>query len=268
VPWELFEEAAARYDAWYDTPRGQRVEVAERALLGDLLTTFAGAESLLEIGCGTGRFTAWLAPTFRVLGLDRSPAMLAEMRARRPEIPAVLGDAHRLPLRDAALDLVLFVTTLEFLEDRLGALREAVRVARRGLILLVLNRWSGGGLSRRTGAQARRALRGQARDMSLPELRAMVIQAAGPRLVAQPWSSTLFPDGLWAARGWLPLGDVLGTAVVLAGLNRQPTRGRLPAISRRLPARTLRPALVRPLPDAEGACDALGSVMAVRPVPD
>lgn len=222
MSWHLFERAAPRYDAWYDTPRGARVERAERALLGELLAPFPGAESLLEIGCGTGRFTAWLADEFRVMGLDRSPAMLAVMRAQHPRIPVVLGDAHRVPLRDGAIDVVAFVTTLEFLEEPSVALAEAVRVARRGVILLVLNRWSVGGLSRRIGAQSRGALLGRARDLSLPSLRAMALEAAGARLVALPWASTLFPAGLWAARGRVPLGDVLGMAVILAELSRGP----------------------------------------------
>lgn len=222
MPWDIFEEAATRYDTWYDTPRGRRAERAERALLTELLTAFPGAESLLEIGCGTGRFAAWLASSFRVLGVDRSPAMLAEMRARRPEIPTVLGDAHRLPLADAAIDLVLFITTLEFLEDPLAALREAARVARRGLIVVVLNRWSAGGLSRRVGAPARSALLGQARDWTLPAIKATVGEAAGSRLVRLLWTSALFPDGLWAARWRLPLGDVLGMCVILAGPHSEP----------------------------------------------
>ena len=221
MPWHLYEKAATGYDAWYNTPRGQRVERAERALLSELLTAFPRGESLLEIGCGTGRFSAWLAPTFRVLGIDRSPAMLAEMRARHPRIPAVLGDAHQLPLSDAAINLVVFITTLEFLEDPLAALREAVRVARRGLILVVLNCWSAGGLSRRVGPQARSALLGQARDWTLSSLGAMVREAAGGRLAGLLWTSTLFPDGLWAARRRLPLGDVLGMAVILAEPNSE-----------------------------------------------
>jgi SAM-dependent methyltransferase len=216
MSWLLFEKAAARYDAWYDTPRGRRVERAERALLGDLLEAFPGATSLVEVGCGTGRFLGWLASTFRVLGVDRSPAMLAEMRSRHPTIPAILGDAHRPPLRDGSVDLVVFVTALEFLDDPVAALSAAVRAARRGVILVALNRWSAGGLSRRVGARARSALRAQAHDVSLLSLRAMAVAAAGVRLVALPWASTLFPGGLWAARGPIPLGDVLGMALVLA----------------------------------------------------
>jgi SAM-dependent methyltransferase len=241
VSWRLFDQAAARYDAWYDTPRGRRVESAERALLSELPAAFPGAGSLLDVGCGTGRFSAWLAPALRVLGIDRSPGMLTEMRIRDPKISAVLGDAHRLPLSDAAIDLVLFVTTVEFLEDPLTALREAVRVARRGLILIVLNRWSVGGLSRRVGAQARSALLAQARDVSLLSLRTMAMEAAGARLAALPWASTLFPDGLWAVLAQLPFGDVLGMAVVFAEPNREPSLRLSPEISRRVSARPLGP---------------------------
>lgn len=216
MSWELFERAADRYDAWYDTPRGQRVEAAERALLDWLLGHVPDARSVLEVGCGTGRFTAWLAARGpQVFGLDRSAAMLTVMRQRHREIPTILGDAHRLPFRDDAVDLTLFLTTLEFLEEPLVALAEAVRVSRMGLLLLVLNRWSVGGLSRRIGPQARGTLLGQARDPTIFTLRAMACRAAGRRLRKLAWSSTLLPDGLWAARTILPLGDVLGLVVTL-----------------------------------------------------
>jgi SAM-dependent methyltransferase len=172
---------------------------------------------VLEAGCGTGHFSAWLASTgLRVVGLDRAPAMLAEMRQRCPQIPGIMGDAHRLPVRERAVDLVVFVTTLEFLEVPTVALADAVRVARQGLLLVVLNRCSLGGLSRRWGRQARQALLGQAQDYSLRTLQATVRQAAGSRLHRVLWASTLFPDGLWRVRARLPLGDVLGLAAVLA----------------------------------------------------
>jgi ubiquinone/menaquinone biosynthesis C-methylase UbiE len=61
VAWEIFETAASRYEAWYTTPRGQRTDQAERALLEWLLGQFPNARSILEVGCGTGHFTTWLA---------------------------------------------------------------------------------------------------------------------------------------------------------------------------------------------------------------
>lgn len=151
----------------------------------------------------------------QVVGLDRAPAMVAALRNRAPEFPVILGDAHWLPIREGVVDVVVFVTTLEFLEDPRGAVSEAVRVARQGVVLVVLNRWSLGGFSRRWGPQARRVLVGQARDYSLPSLQALVRQAVGKRVQTVRWASTLYPTCLWRKRGYLPLGDVIGMAVRL-----------------------------------------------------
>jgi ubiquinone/menaquinone biosynthesis C-methylase UbiE len=183
MPWAIFEQAASQYEVWYATPPGRRADQAERALLQWLLEGLPGAHHVLEVGCGTGHFTAWLATQgVQALGLERTPAMLAEMARRFPHIPAVLGDAHQLPFRAGAVDVMVFVTALEFLEEPERALAETVRVARQGVVVLALNRWSLGGLSRRWGAQAKRPLLGQARDYASRELRTMVRHAAGPRL--------------------------------------------------------------------------------------
>jgi ubiquinone/menaquinone biosynthesis C-methylase UbiE len=227
MPWELFEKAAAGYTDWYTTRRGRRTDRAERALLAWLLTHFPSARSVLEVGCGTGHFTRWLATrSLKAVGLDRSPGMLAEMRRRAPDIPAALSDAHRLPFGDGTIDLVLYVTTLEFLDDPPRALAEAVRVAREGVILVVLNRWSFGGLSRRWGPQSRQPLLGQARDGSLAALRTLVREAAARRLRKMSWTSALLPG----CPAWLlapiPLGQVIGLAAILtsAAANTDPPR--------------------------------------------
>jgi len=160
VTWQIFEQAAADYEAWYATPRGQRADAAERRLLLHLLGAFHDARSAVEMGCGTGHFADFLVQHgVRTIGLDRAPSMLIEARRRFPLVPVVLGDAHRLPFRDASTDLALFVTTLEFLEDPMRALREAVRVARQGVVVIALNRHSLGGVSRRWGPQRRRGAR-------------------------------------------------------------------------------------------------------------
>jgi len=216
MPWEFFEREASRYEAWYRTSRGRRVDQAERELLTWLLGCFPNARSVLEIGSGTGHFVGWLVEWgIRVAGLDRSTAMLREMRRNCPEVPAVLGDANHLPFRDGAVDLALFVTTLEFLDDPPKALAEAIRVVRQGIVLVVLNRWSVGGLSRRWGTQASQPLLGRARDYSAWTLRAAVEKAAGVRLELIRWASTLFPASLWRFHGSVPFGDVIGMAVVL-----------------------------------------------------
>lgn len=217
VAWEHFGRHAAGYEAWYTTPRGRRADLAERALLARLLAPFTGVQSALEVGCGTGHFTRWLAERLpRVVGLDRAPAMLAEARRHDPRLRLVLGDAHHLPIRSRAADLGLFALTLEFVDDPAVALAEAVRVSRRGVLVVALNRWSLGGWSRRCGPDDRRPLLGQARDFSLGLLRALAVTAAGSRLRGVRWASALFPVGGDALSARLPLGDVIGVAVELS----------------------------------------------------
>jgi ubiquinone/menaquinone biosynthesis C-methylase UbiE len=134
------EQAAAHYEDWYGTPEGRRADALEKAALHRLLGCFSRAWSILEVGCGTGHFTRWLSDEgLAAVGLDISAAMLAEARIL-DSVPLVQGDAVRLPFADGAFDVTALVTTLEFLERPREALAEALRVARRGVLLGVLNR--------------------------------------------------------------------------------------------------------------------------------
>jgi len=218
VSWRIFEPAAAGYERWYSTRRGRRADAAERRLLLYLLEPFRKARTAVEVGCGTGHFAAFLARHgLSVTGLDRAPAMLIEARRQDPWLRLALGDAHHLPFRDRCVDLTVFVTTLEFLEDPVCALREAVRIARQGVVAIVLNRYSPGGLSRRWGAQSRGALLGEAMDFTLAELRSHLERAADTRADSICGASTLFPGVLLSVISRIPLGDVIGSAVRLKG---------------------------------------------------
>lgn len=216
MTWAHFEQAATRYEAWYQTQAGRRVSQAERLLLRRLLRQFPNSASALEIGCGTAHFTRWLAGgRLAAFGLDRSPAMLAEARRLAPGLPLVRGHARPLPVRDHCVDLALFVTTLEFLASPLDALREAVRIARTGVIILALNRWSLGGLSRRWGPQAKGELLRHARDFSLPRLCTMLRSAAKHRLREVRWASAVLPAPFHRASLPIPFGDVLAISAAL-----------------------------------------------------
>lgn len=218
MSWERFDQAASRYERWYRTARGSGASWGERRLLRRLLTRFPGSLSALEIGCGTAHFARWLAQEgLWVIGLDRSPAMLSEAHRIAPGLPLSRADAHRLPFHDRSADLAILVTTLEFLPFPPVALAEAVRVARAGVIVLALNRWSIGALSRRWGSGAKTELLRHANDFSLPRLRTMLRGAAGPRLRELHWASAVFPGPLRRKVAPLPLGEVVGIAVVLHG---------------------------------------------------
>jgi hypothetical protein len=108
------------------------------------------------------------------------------------------------------VDVVVFITTLEFVGDTRAVLGEAVRVARRGIAAVVLNRYSLGGLSRRWGG----SLLSQARDYSLPRLWWELQKAARARLQMTYWSSTLVSERAVASQGTTPV-DVIGIAASL-----------------------------------------------------
>lgn len=216
MSWEVFEKGASRYEGWYETPRGLRTDRSERALLRWLLGRFPAARRVLEIGSGTGHFTHWLSTRgYRVIGVDRSPAMLREARSQSDDSPLLLADAQKLPLRDRAVDVSALITTLEFLESPEQALQESVRVAKHGLVLIVLNRFSLGAVSRRWGPQSRGSLLSEARDLSRCGLQDHLERAAAERLRDLHWRSTLLPRPFDRFVTRLPCGDVTGVAVEL-----------------------------------------------------
>ena len=85
-----------------------------------LVERFLGRMSLqassriLDVGCGTGGTTAWLARWGRVTGIDASRDALAFARRRDSSARLVLGDATRLQrrFRPGSFDLVTFFNVL------------------------------------------------------------------------------------------------------------------------------------------------------------
>jgi ubiquinone/menaquinone biosynthesis C-methylase UbiE len=216
VAWKIFEPVASKYETWYESDKGRRVGRAERTLLDWMLLRLTGTETVLEVGCGTGHFSRYLASrSLRVVGMDRSPAMLASLRKGNPQIAGIQADAHGLPFRDRAVDAVVFVTSLEFMDEPRDALSEAVRVSRRGVMLVVLNSRSLGGLSRRVGPQSSQPILGHAQDYSARSLRSVVRSAAGERLRVLQWRYGCYPRGLWTTPSRLPGGDVIAMVAVL-----------------------------------------------------
>lgn len=90
-------------------------------------------ERVLDVACGTGIVTRLAAqqvgPSGAAAGLDIHPAMLAV--ARRESPPALRwyeASAESMPLADASFDVVLCQMGLQFVADKLAALREMRRV--------------------------------------------------------------------------------------------------------------------------------------------
>jgi ubiquinone/menaquinone biosynthesis C-methylase UbiE len=132
------------YDEWHKTLEVDREANAPwhelvRAHL-DPPRDLAGKE-LLEIGCGRGGLTAWLASrqyaAGRLVAVDVSGVAVNKGRAFAAErglgsIDWMVGDIHHLGFRSATFDTVVSCETVEHLNDPQRALLELARVLKRG----------------------------------------------------------------------------------------------------------------------------------------
>jgi ubiquinone/menaquinone biosynthesis C-methylase UbiE len=111
----------------------------------------AGGETLLDVGCGPGRFLLFLrlgGHTGQLLGLDQSAAMLREgargANANGVTLDWLRGDACALPLADDVAQRVVARHMLYHVPDIPRALGECARVLRPdGLLLATTNTLSG-----------------------------------------------------------------------------------------------------------------------------
>jgi SAM-dependent methyltransferase len=146
---------------------------------------------------------------WRVWCLDLSGPMLIEARARGAAGELVRGDAMRLPCADACCSVAALFTVIEFLPDVEAALREAWRVARRGLLIGAINRHSLLGYGYRQQAKKAPNVYSEARFFSPGELARLVRRTAGASLTIQT-ATTLWPLWLPVERFHLPWGGFVG----------------------------------------------------------
>jgi ubiquinone/menaquinone biosynthesis C-methylase UbiE len=130
------DRLAERYDEIFDAA-GLRSE--EAALLR--WSRPAAPEVVLDLGCGTGRFTVPLARRARfVVGVDFSFASLLILRRRLREaglnnVFLLCADAAKIPLADGLFDVVLSAQLLEHVpgdEGRRAVLAETARLLKPG----------------------------------------------------------------------------------------------------------------------------------------
>lgn len=107
-----------------------------------LLEDFQGGD-VIELGCGTGYVSAWLARRGgRPVGIDNSAAQLATAASFQEEFylrfPLVHGDAEQLPFRDESFDFAISEYGAAIWCDPYQWLPEAARVLRPGGRLVLL----------------------------------------------------------------------------------------------------------------------------------
>lgn len=102
------------------------------AVLEELLQRSPG-QTVLEVGCGTGIYSAAMAEAGAdvVYGMDPSRQMLRQAPACE-EVVYLQGAATDLPLADHALDMIFSINVVHHIENVCDYFREAFRVLKPG----------------------------------------------------------------------------------------------------------------------------------------
>jgi SAM-dependent methyltransferase len=96
--------------------------------------------TVLDVGCGEGRFCRMLAERgARTIGVDPTRPLIAAARARQPEGEFHEAGGEALPVAAASIDLVVSYVALLDIPDFRAAIKEMARVLRPGGRCVVSN---------------------------------------------------------------------------------------------------------------------------------
>lgn len=147
----MTEESAQRYDTQVEVLFNGSANAIRRQALPPLREAFAGRDqrrlSLLDVGCGTGRFLDFVKqtwPRLPAVGLDLSEPYVKEARkhlARWSRTNFVVGNAESIPLPDNSQDAVTTIFMFHELPPKVRriVLGEFARVLKPGGRLIIVD---------------------------------------------------------------------------------------------------------------------------------
>jgi ubiquinone/menaquinone biosynthesis C-methylase UbiE len=144
-----YARTAATYDAAH-LAAGDEHFIALEYVAG--LCRTVGAETLLDVGAGTGRAIQFLRqrlPTVRMTGVEPVEELRQQAITREPGVEFINGTGERLPFADGEFDVVLATAVMHHVAQPETVIAEMTRVARKAVIVSDANRFGQGSLPAR-----------------------------------------------------------------------------------------------------------------------
>jgi len=146
--WYQENDIAEEYDDKRFTGGGRFIDRREKEAVLNALGPVED-KRILEVACGTGRFTVMLADRGAdIVGMDISEAMLEQGRSKAQtaglteELSFMQGDAGRLPFPDDHFDSVFAMRFFHLAPDPEGFMSEMRRVSKEQVFFDTFNRYS------------------------------------------------------------------------------------------------------------------------------
>ncbi len=122
-----------RRAATYEKSRRQNLIFDRVQKIVLTLTCRDKPETVLDVGCGTGRLLRKVKEQWsdaNLIGVDPAESMIAEAKQLLPNAQFHVGMAESLPLHDASVDLVLSTMSFHHWADQAKGISEIARVLR------------------------------------------------------------------------------------------------------------------------------------------
>ena len=119
--------------------------ISERKLRSDFVESLEikAGDRVLATSVGTGADLGFIPRESRYYGLYLSAGMLRVCQKQLPRlsipVELFLGQAEHLPFKDATFDVVYQMGGINFFSDQASAIREMVRVARKGAKIVIMD---------------------------------------------------------------------------------------------------------------------------------
>lgn len=183
-------------EARVQTKGGRVGRNLETSLMWKMLSPIA-LERALDIGCGLGLDMSFLeSKGVDCTGVDISISMVERTRKRLKRIEGIYQcDGKSLDFEDNEFDLCILNHTLEFCDDPVAVLREAVRVTRRRIYIGLLNPFSFSGYYRKCLSPVWSSIDRKITLIPPWRIRGMLKNICGSKNIYKKRSAAIFP--LW-----------------------------------------------------------------------